>query len=125
MRFAITGTDPRFPLLREMLTADGHVSVPAEEADVVIPPPWDREARYARSESYLIANAALTARAAADLLGRERPLAGARVLLLGWGRVGSLTAPALRDAGSSVTVFARRRESRAWAEAAGFKTLEE
>ena len=73
MRFAITGTDPRFPLLRELLTADGHVSVPEEDAEVVIPPPWDPRAGYARSESYLIANAALTAEAAAairELLAR-------------------------------------------------------
>ena len=125
MRFAITGTDPRFPLLRELLTADGHVSVPEEDAEVVIPPPWDPRAGYARSESYLIANAALTAEAAADLLARERRLLGTEILVLGWGRVGSLTAPALRAEGGTVTVFARRRESRAWAEAAGFETLGE
>ena len=123
MRFAITGTDPRFPLLREALIAEGHVPAPAEEADVVIPPPWDREARYARSESYLIANAALTAEGAAALLGRERDLPGSEILVLGWGRVGSLTALALRDAGAKVTAFARRRESRAWAGALGFAAV--
>ena len=123
MRFAITGTDPRFPLLREALIADGHVPAPEEEADVVIPPPWDREARYARSESYLIANAALTAQGAADLLGREVRLPGSEILVLGWGRVGSLTALALMDSGARVTVFARRRESRAWAGALGFAAV--
>ena len=119
MRFAITGTDPRFPLLREALIAEGHTPCREEDADVIIPPPWDRRARYARSETYLIANAALTAEAAAALIGRERPLPGARVLVLGWGRVGSLTARALQSAGASVTAAARRPESRAWAEAAG------
>ena len=33
MRFAIKGTDPRFPLLRELLLADGHTLVPEAEAD--------------------------------------------------------------------------------------------
>ena len=81
MRFAIKGTDPRFPLLRELLLADGHTLVPEAEADVVIPSPWDPAARYAASESYLIANAALTAEGAAALLKKERPLSGARVLV--------------------------------------------
>jgi dipicolinate synthase subunit B len=67
-----------------------------------------------------VANAALTAQGAAALLKKERPLTGARVLVLGWGRVGSLTAEALRREGASVTAAARRRESRTWAEARGF-----
>ena len=124
MRFAIKGTDPRFPLLRELLLSDGHVLTGEEEADVVILPPWDPGARYARSESYLIANAALTAEAAAALLKKERPLTGARALVLGWGRVGSLTAEALRREGAAVTAAARRRESRAWAEARGFSAAD-
>jgi len=124
MRFAITGTDARFPLLREALMADGHIPADETEADVIIPPPWDRRARYARSETYQIANAALTAEAAVALLSRERPVAGARILVLGWGRVGTLTALSARDAGGIVTAAARRPESRAWARALGFDTAD-
>ena len=73
MRFAITGNDPRFPLLREALIADGHEPAPPEEADVLIPPPWDSRARYARSENYLVATAALTAQAVPALLAALSP----------------------------------------------------
>ena len=124
MRFAITGKDARFERLEELLLADGHEIVPPAEADAVIAPPWDPTARYARSEAYRIANAALTAEAAAALLGRERELAGARVLLLGWGRVGSLTAEALRRAGATVMAVDRSEEKRAWAAARGFSATD-
>ena len=123
MRFAITGTDRRVPLLRQLLIADGHTAADPASADVVIPPPWDDRARYASSETYQIANAALTAQAAAALLKEERTLAGAKVLVLGWGRVGSLTARALTGEGAAVAVWARRPESLAWAGAMGFDTL--
>ena len=120
LRFAITGKDARFERLRELLLADGHECVDAAQAEVIIPPPWDPNARYARTESYRIANAALTAEAAAALLEKERPLRGARVLVLGWGRVGSLTAEALRASGAVVTAADRSAEKRAWAAARGF-----
>ena len=120
MRFAITGTDPRFAILRQLLTEDGHRLTDGASADMVILPPWDENAFYARSETYQIANAALTAEGAAALLRGERELSGARVLILGWGRVGSLTGEALRKEGAAVTAAARRSESRAWAAARGF-----
>jgi len=124
LRFAVTGTDPRFSILKELLEKDGHAVVSPDRAEMLVPPPWDPGARYARLESYRIANAALTAEGAAALLAEERPLAGAAALVLGFGRVGSLTARALREAGCAVTVAARRRESRAWAEAAGLAALD-
>ena len=124
MRFAITGTDPRFSILRQLLTADGHQLTDGTSADMVILPPWDENARYARSETYQIANAALTAEGAAALLRGERELSGARVLILGWGRVGSLTGEALRKEGAAVTAAARRSESLAWAAARGFDTVD-
>ena len=125
MRFAITGIDPRFPLLRELLLADGHVPAgDAAAADVVIPPPWDPRARYARSESFLAENALLTARGAAALTEKELSLAGKRVLILGYGRVGSLCAEEFRDRGAAVTAAARRRESRTWAKIRGFDAAE-
>ena len=127
LRFAITGTDARFERLGELLLADGHTLVSPEEAEAVIPPPWEANARYARLESYRIANAALTAEAAAALLGRERTLTDAHVLVLGAGRVGFLTAEALRENGCAVTAADRSAEKRAWAKARGFAavTLEE
>ena len=124
LRFAITGKDARFDRLRELLLADGHEPAPEEEADVVIPPPWDKRARYANSESYRIANAALTAEAAAALLDQERPLKDAKVLILGWGRVGALTAEALRSAGAAVAAADRSEDKRAWAAARGFRAVD-
>ena len=50
MRFAITGTDARFLPLRKLLLADGHEITDPASADMVISPPWDPSARYARRE---------------------------------------------------------------------------
>ena len=80
MRFAITGTDARFPLLRKLLLADGHEITDPAFADMVVPPPWDPSARYARREEYQIANARLTAEGAVALLRPETGLSGAHVL---------------------------------------------
>ena len=124
MKFAVTGTDARFGLLRELLLADGHTAVPPQDADVVVPPPWDAGARYARSESYIVANDALTAEAALALLAAELPLAGARALVVGFGRLGKLCALRLAEAGALTAAAARRRESRVWAEAMGFPALD-
>ena len=123
MRFAITGTDGRFPVLRELLVADGHEITGIEDADVVIPPPWDAAARYARREEYQIANARLTAEGAAALLRGETELAGKKVLLLGYGRIGRLLAGELAAAGADVTVAARSAAQRAWAEAEGLAAV--
>ena len=124
MRIAITGRDPRFPILRELFLADGHEIVSPDRAEILVPPPWDPEAAYARSECYKIANAALTAQGAAALLAAERPLPGAAALVLGFGRVGRLCARTLKEAGCSVRAAARRAESRALAEAEGFQSAD-
>lgn len=123
MRFAITGTDERFPLLRKLLLADGHEITDPASADMVIPPPWDSAARYARREEYRIANARLTAEGAVALLRPEAGLSGAHVLLLGYGRVARLLARELQKAGSLVTAAARSVEQRAWAAAEGLEAL--
>ena len=123
MRFAITGTDARFLPLRKLLLADGHEITDPASADMVISPPWDPSARYARREEYQIAIARLTAEGAIALLRPETGLSGAHILLLGYGRIASLLARELQKAGALVTAAARSGEQRAWAEAEGIEAL--
>lgn len=123
MRFAITGTDARFLPLRKLLLADGHEITDPASADMVISPPWDPSARYARREEYQIAIARLTAEGAIALLRPETGLSGAHILLLGYGRIARLLARELQKAGALVTAAARSGEQRAWAEAEGIETL--
>ena len=123
MRFAITGTDARFLPLRKLLLADGHEITDPASADMVISPPWDPSARYARREEYQIANARLTAEGAIALLRPETGLSGAHILLLGYGRIARLLARELQKAGALVTAAARSGEQRAWAEAEGIEAL--
>lgn len=123
MRFAITGTDARSLPLRKLLLADGHEITDPASADMVISPPWDPSARYARREEYQIAIARLTAEGAIALLRPETGLSGAHILLLGYGRIARLLARELQKAGALVTAAARSGEQRAWAEAEGIEAL--
>ena len=123
MRFAITGTDARFLPLRKLLLADGHEITDPASADMIISPPWDPSARYARREEYQIAIARLTAEGAIALLRPETGLSGAHILLLGYGRIACLLARELQKAGALVTAAARSGEQRAWAEAEGIEAL--
>ena len=123
MRFAITGTDARFLPLRKLLLADGHEITDPASADMVISPPWDPSARYARREEYQIAIARLTAEGAIALLRPETGLSGAHILLLGYGRIARLLARELQKAGALVTAAARSSKQRAWAEAVGIEAL--
>lgn len=123
MRFAITGTDARFLPLRKLLLADGYEITDPASADMVISPPWDPSARYARREEYQIAIARLTAEGAIALLRPETGLSGAHILLLGYGRIARLLARELQKAGALVTAAARSGEQRAWAEAEGIEAL--
>lgn len=123
MRFAITGTDARFLPLRKLLLADGHEITDPASADMVISPPWDPSARYARREEYQIAIARLTAEGAIALLRPETGLSGAHILLLGYGRIARLLARELQKAGALVTAAARSGAQRAWAEAEGIEAL--
>lgn len=123
MRFAVTGTDARFLPLRKLLLADGHEITDPASADMVISPPWDPSARYARREEYQIAIARLTAEGAIALLRPETGLSGAHILLLGYGRIARLLARELQKAGALVTAAARSGEQRAWAEAESIEAL--
>ncbi len=65
---------------------------------------------YLELESYRMANAAVTAEGAVWLCmgAMERTLAGAEILVIGWGRIGRFLAEKLRALGARVTVTARR-----------------
>ena len=76
---------------------------------------------YFRREELAVANAVPTAEGAVEIALEELPvtLHGARTLVLGYGRVGKLTAHRLAALGAQVTVAARSYEALAWAEAYG------
>ena len=67
---------------------------------------------------YLAENAAITARCAMGLLGKEWE--GLPVLILGWGRIGKCLGKFLSEAGAEVTVAARRAEDVALVRALGY-----
>lgn len=80
---------------------------------------------YAR-EALTVKNAALTAEGAVEILIRETPktLWRSRVLVIGFGRVGKLTAHRLTALGARVTVSARKSGDRAWIEALGMESAD-
>ena len=71
---------------------------------------------YFLSERFTRRNAELTADAAADLLEKRCALPEKRVLISGFGRIGSALARRLRARGAAVTVAARSEQARAAAE---------
>lgn len=79
---------------------------------------------YAREEC-MVANAVPTAEGAVEVAMEELPftLHSARVLVLGFGRVGKLTAHRMRALGARVTVAARDYEDLAWAAAYDYESL--
>ncbi len=78
-----------------------------------------------RRPELAVGNAALTAEGAVCRLieHSERSLWGGRVLVLGWGRIGSLLSQRLRALGAEVSAAARGRRDRAMAEALGCRGL--
>jgi len=85
----------------------------------------DRCVDYYQDESVQIRNAHLTAEAAIMLTMEQtdRALRGLAVAVIGYGRIGHILAHILTSVGASVTVCARRAESRAWAACEGCNTL--
>ena len=77
---------------------------------------------YFSREELAVANAVPTAEGALQLAMEHLPITihGARVLVLGFGRVGRLTAQRFAALGAKVSVAARRYEQLAWAQAMGF-----
>ena len=70
---------------------------------------------------YLAENAAITARCAVKLIGKE--LQGLPVLVLGWGRIGKCLGKFLVDAGAKVTIAARRETDVAMIRALGHEGI--
>lgn len=79
-----------------------------------------------KEEAYLAKNAAITAECAMQVAAQKMPFtfAGAKVLMLGWGRIGKCLAQLLKGCGSAVTVAARKASDRAMAQALGFGAVE-
>lgn len=80
---------------------------------------------YAKDEALLLQNAELTAEAALALL-LERlpgPLAGSRILLCGFGRIGKLLARKLKALGADVTVSARKVQALELARILGYRRV--
>ena len=79
---------------------------------------------YFAREELAVANCVPTAEGCIQLALNELPITihGARVLILGYGRVGKITARRFAALGGLVTVAARKHEQLAWAEADGFQS---
>ena len=77
---------------------------------------------YFAREELAVANAVPTAEGAIQIAMEQLPITihGARVLVVGFGRVGRALAQRLAALGAKVTVAARRYESLAWAQASGY-----
>mgnify|MGYP000331658482 CR=1 FL=1 len=79
---------------------------------------------YFAREELAVANAVPTAEGALQIAMEELPITlhSARVLILGFGRVGKLTAHRMGALGAKVTVSAQSYEDLAWAAAYGYET---
>ena len=77
---------------------------------------------YFTREELAVANAVPTAEGAVQLAMEHLPITihGARVLVVGFGRVGRMTAQRFSALGARVSVAARKYEQLAWAQAMGF-----
>lgn len=76
-------------------------------------------------EEFAVKNAVPTAEGAIQIAMEEtgRTLWGARVLVIGYGRIGKVLAHRLQGLGASVTVAARRCSDLAWIEAFGYRSI--
>ncbi len=74
-----------------------------------------------QDEAYLARNAAITAHCTLQIITQKLSmiLPDARVLILGWGRIGKCLAALLRNLGASVTVAARKEADRSMVQALG------
>jgi len=75
---------------------------------------------------FSVGNAAITAEGALELMmsANGKALWGSRILITGWGRIGSILSLRLLGLGAGVSVAARNAEDRAMAAALGCKALD-
>lgn len=74
-----------------------------------------------KDPEYLNENAAITARCAVKLIGKE--LKNLPVLVLGWGRIGKCLATYLADSGAKVTIAARKERDLAMVRSLGYESV--
>lgn len=79
---------------------------------------------YFAREELAVKNAIPTAEGAIQIAMEEMPITihGSRVLVIGYGRLGKLTANRFSAMGARVTVAARKFSDQAWAQACGYAT---
>lgn len=99
--------------------------LPTTLTDALSAAATDRCTDYYLDEALQVRNAHLTAEAALMLIMEQtdRAVRDLRVGIIGYGRIGHMLAHILTALGASVTVCARRSESRAWAACEGCRTL--
>ena len=80
-------------------------------------------ADYFQREELTVKNADITAEGAVQILMEESPrsVSGMRTLVVGFGRIGKLTAAKLAALGAEVTASARKASDLAWIEALGYR----
>lgn len=91
----------------------------------MLPADLPQSADYSKREDFLLKNAVLTAEGAIETALRETDfsLFGARAAVFGYGRIGARLASLLKAFGATVTVAARRSESRLLAELANHRAV--
>ena len=115
--------DALWPLLREKLVLAGNAGEALKELAALH---QVELLDYFHREEVQIANAVPTAEGAVAVAieATDITLQGARCLVIGAGRIGTLLAQRLSALGADVTVSARKQEDLAWIRAFGWKTVE-
>ncbi len=123
-------TDKRMIYACDYLQDYGYeISKDIEKADYILPPvtasPKDTDLPYMAEESFLVANAVLTAEAAACVAkdNSDLSLVGASVLIVGYGRIARALHRIMSVYSSDITVCARKSSDRAIAEYSGAKAI--
>lgn len=85
-----------------------------------------RTVDFLKDPVYTAENAAITAHCALQLAMNKLPvtLAGQKILVIGWGRIGKCLARLLRQVDAQVTVAARKETDRAMAAALGYQAVD-
>jgi dipicolinate synthase subunit A len=80
---------------------------------------------YAKNESFLIKNAQITVEGAFNIIFSETSfsLFGSNMLIVGYGRIGKLLAPAASAFGANVSVSARKSDDLTWISVNGYKPV--